>query len=466
MHLSCTHQADHQRPVEVRQIMGIMSQVVEAMLERLRVDLTEDEIAVALQAFNIPLWQDTSRREPLLGSVRKLCAMLSLPPRTAEAIGQFARALHPLLQAAKAECPEVGNKHAWSWVLRPVWRARHAHKIPWTEACHTLIAFYLSLKINTTTLERDLGQLLMQLEAHSGPLTPNGSTIASILEVAIEGPQQEEEFFQKPQEEGGVLTPTDFGVLCGELWIRYFGRRFRCTYMKESKAAPRNKPREKRAGTLSSVVRGRAAAALAVTQAATAADRKGRTWKAASFVPGLSLPLPSSSGSAQSAVAGTRWAFAKPTLEEQKHLQKFRQRTRQKSEGIPAASFAIFCLFRLTCSNQGHQATAQRRASGRVPYTVTNPRLGGLRMEQRGDEQTLLQHILSRRTIRLCLVYRRYSDSKPLERSRLFDILPLHDYANADIVVVDRMSDVETVRNDQLVALLVYAAASRGLLNY
>ena len=51
--------------------MGSMSHVVEARLERLRVDLTEDEIAVALEAFNIPLLQDAARREALLGSARK-----------------------------------------------------------------------------------------------------------------------------------------------------------------------------------------------------------------------------------------------------------------------------------------------------------------------------------------------------------------------------------------------------------
>ena len=218
---------------EIRAIMGTMSHVVEATLERLQVDLTSDEIAVALEVFNIPLWQDLARREALLASARKLCAMLKLPPRTGDAIGQFARALEPHLQAAKAERPEFGNKHAWSWLLRPTWRARHAGKILWTEACGTLVAFYLSLKINTTTLERDLGHLLTQLEAHSGPLSPNGSTVASIMEVAIDGPQREEDSFLKPQCEGGLLTPTDFGVLCGELWIRHFGRRFRCTYNKE-----------------------------------------------------------------------------------------------------------------------------------------------------------------------------------------------------------------------------------------
>ncbi|CAE7765456.1 ngoBIM [Symbiodinium sp. CCMP2592] len=366
---------------DVRQIMGTMAHVVEAMLERLRVDLTEDEIAVALQVFHLRLWQETNRQQELVDSTRKLCDMLKLSHGTAVLFGRFARKLHPLLEAAKSKDPGFGNKHAWSWLLRPAWRARHAHKLPWTEDCHALIAFFLSLKINTTTLERDLGHLLTQLEAHSGPLTPNGSTIASILEVAVEGPQREEEFFRKPESEGAVLTPTDFGVLCGELWIRHFGRRFRMTYNKERKQGP-SKPRQARSGTLAAIVRGREAAAAEAAKRAEAAASKGRSWKPASFVPGLSLPLPAASASAQNSVAGTRWAFARPTPDALKHLENFRARTQQKYDGDSAAQRLLSVLSHLKCHTHCHchpaKVTKRKRGDDPLARLLTQQRRHGL----------------------------------------------------------------------------------------
>jgi len=48
------------------------------------------------------------------------------------------------------------------------------------------MGFYLLLKTNTTSLERDLGELLAQLSAHSGPLSETGATMAAIMEITSE----------------------------------------------------------------------------------------------------------------------------------------------------------------------------------------------------------------------------------------------------------------------------------------
>ena len=101
------------------------------------------------------------------------------------------------------------------------------------------MGFYLSLKTNTTSLERDLGELLAQLSAHSGPLSETGATMAAIMEITSEGPQCEEEFFGPSSKEGGPLQPTEFSRLCSTLWLEHFGRRFRRTYDVGAKAQGR-----------------------------------------------------------------------------------------------------------------------------------------------------------------------------------------------------------------------------------
>ena len=117
----------------------------------------------------------------------------------------------------------------------------------------------------------------------------------------------------------------------------------------------------------------------------------------------------------------------------------------------------------MRASNQGHRATAERRASGSNAYTVTDPRLGGLRTEQRADQgQTFLQRLLLQRPVKVCPVYRLYSDTAPLESNRRFQVLPLHSYADADIVVLDRLSDVDTKRNHELVASLNSCYSARS----
>ena len=87
-----------------------------------------------------------------------------------------------------------------------------------------------------------------------------------------------------------------------------------------------------------------------------------------------------------------------------------------------------------------------------MPYAVTAPRLGGLRAEEHGDTSnpSILQSILRKRALKLYPVYRRYTDGKMLEGGKRFQVLFPYDYADADVMVLDQLSDVETVRNDRL----------------
>ena len=290
---------------EIRKIMDSMCLVVQTMLKRLQADLAEDEIAIALQAFNVESWQQRNRRQMLKQYFQRLCKALRVGDRsTASSLAAVAQTLARVFEAAKKQALEVTNRIGWSWALDSRWRNKYLPRLAWTPECQQLVEFYLSLKLNTTTLERDLSELVAQLSAHSGPLSSCGSTISSILEVSLEGPQREEDLFLRSEAPGGPLVPTDFARLCAKLWLQHFGRRFRFVYRKEPATADGRKgPRSKVHGqqhdprSLVGRLQGR-------TQAAS--NAAARSGPHESFVPGLRLPL----SQPAPPLPGTRWASA------------------------------------------------------------------------------------------------------------------------------------------------------------
>ena len=315
--------------VEVRQIMEQMSDVVKAMLRRVKVDLSGDEVGVALQTFSVRRWGDAQRRPELRTHAATLCNLLKLPSRTVvPVVASLGVTLHSIVCAAKAQGLNVSNKQAWSWALWPVWRAQHVPKLQWLEDCEVLISFYLSLKINTTTLERNLGELLQQLNMHSGPLAETGASVASIMEVSAEGPQKEEEFFHPPTGPGGALEPSGFAVKCGQLWLEHFGRRFRQTYRTNNPQAPRSQGSQDtkhRPGTLASIAAGQGSATAAIVSAAT--HHGSRKWAPASFVRSMILPMASQPDTVH--LRGTRWGpiGSREAQASEDDLQNFEKRT-------------------------------------------------------------------------------------------------------------------------------------------
>ena len=136
---------------EVRRIMEQMSDVVQAMLKRVKVDLSGDEVGVALQTFSVQLWGDAQRRSELRTHAATLCKLLKLQSRAVvPVVASLGVKLHSIVCAAKAQGLCVSNKQARSWALLPVWRAQHAPKVQWWEDCEVLIGFYVFLKASTS----------------------------------------------------------------------------------------------------------------------------------------------------------------------------------------------------------------------------------------------------------------------------------------------------------------------------
>lgn len=298
--------------------MEAMSEVVQAMLRRVQADLVEDEVARALQGLSLSQWLHQNDHGPLKAHLRKLCSLIGVPLGTASLLSAAARSLATLFQAAQQRNLDVCNRKAWSWVLYPFWRAKYAPRLSWNADCDVVVGFYLSLKINTTTLERDLGELLAQLSARSGPLSATGATVASIMEINTEGPQSEAEFFAPADLPGGPLKPTDFARLCAKLWLQHFGRRFRFKYKSKSTGSRFKVHRFKAhaPGTIAACIDGRRKAA----SAAAAAE------STESFVPGLTLPL----SKPKTALPGTRWESA--CSDAKASLKNFDKHTDRKKE--------------------------------------------------------------------------------------------------------------------------------------
>ena len=174
----------------------------------------------------------------------------------------------------------------------------------------SIIAFYLGLKTNTTTLERNLGELCRQLAAHSGPGDEAGHTIAAVLEVALDGPKRERELFESSHNPSGEhkLTPTHFARACAKMWVHCFGRRFQYKYSfknQEGPAKPRAALKCSPRSSFANFQRKHKDAMSALNKAGDKVQDGGLT--VPSFVEGVALPLQKPAPSA-SLFEGTRWS--------------------------------------------------------------------------------------------------------------------------------------------------------------
>ena len=341
--------------------MEEMAHIVDATLRRIDVDLAQDEVALSMQAFRLQSWETPEQRSKMRQRLCTLCRIFHLPEKMVVPV--LSACGKTLLQLVKGARPTtVDNRQAWSWLLHSTWRAR---QVAWNQHCETLVAFYLCLKINTTSLERDLGLLLTHLTAHSGPTDPTGGSIASILEVRMEGPQSPEEFFAPADMPGGPLTPTEFGHLCAKLWIQHFGRRFRYSYDKGKDGRADSKPKAQRPrlkGTFASIG---AARADATSKLAACGKRRE------SFVPGITLPM---APSLASRLEGSRWGPPPAQSGAAASLSKFNKHTeRKKQRDLAHPSFGPHGLFN-SKPKPGHAERASARQNGRAPYVPTDMR--------------------------------------------------------------------------------------------
>ncbi|CAE7648912.1 unnamed protein product, partial [Symbiodinium necroappetens] len=420
---------------DIRNLMGSMATVVESMLRRLRVDFLEDGVAKALRGFDILAWSDQQQHDALKQACCDLARLLQLPEWAGKELGVLARRrLLPYLQTAKAQKLDVDNRLAWSWIVLPEGRAKFlGTNVDVGPHVLHMIFFYLSLHISTTEVERSLGMTLSQLEAHSGPLSQDGSTVAALVELRCNGPQTLEEMFTKVRLPSGDtrLEPTDFSRRCAKLWVQMFGRRFMCKYGSKASGDAKSLSQsgsastKTRAGTLAHVQSSRNAACHVLA-------RKKRQ-PLLSYVPELSLPLKRPAPPPGS-LAGSRWqtpGAGPPCAKKQKtRADLFDEHTERKRER--------------------HIAVAERRDAGEVAY-CPGPLKTAEWSRSRDVTAIPLPASASAKTTRLLPIYRVYSDSPRLRAPAGCMTLALMSPESADIVVLKSLADLDLDDNAELV---------------
>ena len=292
--------------------MGEMREIVADMLERVQVDLTGDELIHKLMAFDLPQWGDAAKRPSLSSAAEGLAKILKLNQRLVREFADCAKMLCKLQQAANMNSLKLPNRQAWALVLLPEWRCKFFPKQSFKHMTDlaSMIVFYLGLKTNTTTLERNLGELCRQLAAHSGPGDEGGRTMAAVLEVALDGPKSARELFESSHSQSGQhqLAPSHFARSCAKMWVHCFGRRFQYKYSFKHQEGPA-KPRAALKGSVRSSFanfqRKHGEAMSSLNKAGEKVQKRGLA--VPSFIEGMALPLQPPAPSA-SLFEGTRWS--------------------------------------------------------------------------------------------------------------------------------------------------------------
>ena len=113
----------------------------------------------------------------------------------------------------------------------------------------------------------------------------------------------------------------------------------------------------------------------------------------------------------------------------------------------------LVSLLHAMTQSQGHAEAQEHRLAGRNPYAPTAPVLGGLRAPQQQLPTKLCVMVGNHRPVKLVLTYQRYNaTSSALSPVPGFMISPLTGFVDADIIVVESLSDIDTVRSDHLAA--------------
>ena len=185
-----------------------MVDIVDEAMERVEAEMPDTDLVCSFAVFDLQAWQRIRRsrqnprkRATVEGTLQVQCACAKRLARalaTVVDVDGTARALCTVAEELAAECPgpapaeDVGDPYGHDGEAddnRRLWGAALARGDCLGEVPH-LVYWYLSILDNTGVVERDLGVLLRQHQAHLGT---SPDTQRDVLLVVLDGPVAEEE---------------------------------------------------------------------------------------------------------------------------------------------------------------------------------------------------------------------------------------------------------------------------------
>eukprot|EP00435_Cladocopium_sp_Y103_P019417 s794_g4.t1 len=148
---------------------------------------------------------------------------------------------------------EVDNRKAWQSTLTADFAAKVTESGKF-QSLTTFVEYYLGFLDTSTGAERALSKLAKIHACHLGPLEDGGVTVSMLLDIAMDGPEEEKDFCHRSFLEGDEspqLRATDLSLELADIWRSAFGSRFRLYKTRNDKG----KVRAKKQGTEVSIVR-------------------------------------------------------------------------------------------------------------------------------------------------------------------------------------------------------------------
>jgi hypothetical protein len=200
-----------------KRAMARMNVVVDVVEKRLQADFNQAALESCVEGMFLVEWAEVTTSAARLGVlkqyIRRLFRALRLDP--VAGLNAFLDVVPHVVEHGRQVAARDGIDFR-DLDFRDIWEIVVLGSLPTVqqqniELVVPLSDLYSSLEDATGTVERNLGMVRRMLDSHNGPMQPDGSTLSSLVEYALDGPRTEEELFSKGEGGEFLWHPTEGG---------------------------------------------------------------------------------------------------------------------------------------------------------------------------------------------------------------------------------------------------------------